>query len=276
MKGYFSLPLLRYNLKSRTKSFIVWSVASLCIFILIVVMFMNLLSSGLPDIVSNMLQSVPTSVSGEGGAAATPDFTDFGINFGACMQVMLIVGCVYACYLGASANSNGHGGDSDITFIYSMPISRMGAVITSFASQFITLAGYNIIVLLVSAAVMYSNNKADYLPEVLLAIGAFLLIQTVYMSLGFLFSTFMSSSTQASSVTAVTVAVTVLFGLVGSLATTLKPLTFLSPYKYISVYSIISGQEQMFFIGIVASILITIAALSVSCVRYDKKDFLLD
>ena len=275
MKGYFSLPLLGYNLKSRTRNFIVWSVASLCIFILIVVMFMNLLNSGLPDIVSDMLASMPLSFS-EGGAADTPDFKDFGVSFGACMQVMLIVGCVYACYLGASANSNGHGGDSDITFVYSMPVSRMGTVITSFVSQLVILAAYNVVVLMVSAAVMYSNNKLDYFPRILLAVGAFLLIQIVYMSLGFLFSTFMSSSSQASSVTAVTVAITVLFGFIGSLANALKALTFFSPYKYISVYSIISGQHQSFFVGIVAGILITIAALSVSCSRYDKKDFLLD
>lgn len=276
MNGYFSFPLLSYSLRSRTKNLIVWSFVSLCIFILIIVMFMNLLTAGLPDIISDMLSSLPTSLyGGTEGTGEVPDFTDFGVNFGLCMQLMLIVGCVYACYLGASSNSNSHG-DSDITFIYAMPVSRLCTVLTSFITQFVTLFVYNIVVLLVSLAVLYSNNQMAYFGKILLAVFAFLLIETVYLSIAFLCSTFMNSSSQASSISAVTVTATLVFGLVGSLSSSLKVLTFLSPYTYVSVYSIVSGGSKVFFIGIVASVLIILVALAVSCIRYDKIDFLLD
>ncbi len=271
MNGYFSFPLLGYNLKSRIKNFIIWSLVSLCLFILIVVMFTNLLNAGLPDFINDMFASV-TSAANQG---SLPDFTDFGVNFGFCMQLMLIVGCVYASYLGASANAGSHG-ENDITFVYSMPISRTCTVLTSFAAQFVTLFFYNIIVFLVSFAVIYSNNKMMYFGKILLAVAAFLLIETIYLSLSFLFSTFMNNSSQAASISAVTVTTTVVFGLIGSMSPALKLLTFLSPYSYISVYSIVAGESRLFLIGIAAGILISLLSVAISCIRYEKIDFLLD
>lgn len=275
MNGYFSFPLLSYNLKSRTKNFIIWALVSLCLFILIVVMFTNLLNAGLPDFINDMLASMPTSVSGGNEVGTLPDFTDFGVNFGVCMQLMLIVGCIYASYLGASANS-GSRGESDITFIYSMPLSRPCTVLTSFFAQLITLVFHNAIVLLVSLAVLYSNHKMMYIGRVLLAIAAFLLIEAIYLSLSFLFSTFMNNSSQAASISAVFVTITVVFSLIGSLSPALKLLTFLSPYSYISVSSIIVGESRLYLIGIAAGILISLLSVAISCIRYEKIDLLLD
>lgn len=274
MNGFFSLPLLGYNLKSRMRNFLIWSIISLCLFILTIVMFTNLLNAGLPDFLSDMLASFPTSP-GEDKSVLLPDFKDFGVNYGVCMQIMLIVGCVYASYLGASANT-GSRGDSDITFIYSLPVTRVCTVVTSFFAQFVTLFFYNIIVLLVSLAVLYSNNKMNYLGKILLAVAAFWLIELIYLSIAFLLSTFMNNSSQASSISAVVVTVTVMFGLIGSLAQSLKLLKALSPYTYVSVYAIVSGGERMFYIGIAAGLLITIISVVLSCIRYEKIDFLLD
>ncbi len=274
MNEYFSVPLLGYKLKGRTKNFIVWSTISLCLFILIVVMFSNLLSAGLPDFVSDMLASIPGSVSGSAGTA-TPDFKDFGVNFGVCMQLMLIVGCVYASYLGASANTNGRG-DSDITFVYSLPVSRVCAVLTSFVSQLAVLFCYNIVVAVVSAGVLYANNKMSFIGKVFLAVGAFMLIEIIYLAISFLLATFMNSGSQASSISAVVVTVTVLFGLLGSLSKALSVLKVLSPYTYISVFGIIAGESRMYLVGIAAGLLITVTSLVLSVARYNRIDLTLD
>lgn len=275
MNGYFSLPLLGYNLRLRTKNFLLWSLVSLCLFILIIVMFSNLLSAGLPDFVSDMLASIPATVSGDSSSENLPDFKDFGVNFGVCMQIMLIVGCVYASYLGASANTASRG-DNDITFIYSLPVTRVCTVLTSFVAQFVVLIFYNVVVLVISLGVLYSNNKMSYLGKIILAVVAFLLIELIYLSVSFLLSTFMNSSSQSSSISAVIVTVTVLFGLIGSMSPALKVLKFLSPYTYVSVYAIVSGGSRMFYVGIAAGILIALISLVVSCARYEKIDFLLD
>lgn len=275
MNGYFSFPLLGYNLRLRTKNFLLWSLVSLCLFILIIVMFSNLLSAGLPDFVSDMLASIPATVSGDQSAGELPDFKDFGVNFGVCMQLMLIVGCVYASYLGASANTASRG-DNDITFIYSLPVTRVCTVLTSFVAQFVVLIFYNVVVLVISLGVLYSNNKMSYLGKIILAVVAFLLIELIYLSVSFLLSTFMNSSSQSSSISAVIVTVTVLFGLIGSMSPALKVLKFLSPYTYVSVYAIVSGGSRMFYVGIAAGILIALISLVVSCARYEKIDFLLD
>ena len=192
MNDYFSMPLLGYKIKGRTKNIIIWSTISLCLFILIIVMFSNMLSAGLPDFISDMLASVPGSVSGSSGPVETPDFKDFGVNFGLCMQLMLIVGCIYASYLGASAHTNGRG-DSDVTFVFSLPVSRICAVLTSYAAQLATLFFYNVVTALVSVAVLYANNKMSYLGRVFLAVGAFFLIEIIYLSISFLLATFMNS-----------------------------------------------------------------------------------
>lgn len=275
MNDVFSMTLLGYKLRGRTKNFLVWSTISLCLFILIIVMFSNLLSAGLPDFISDMLASMPGAVSGSSDGSQTPDFKDFGVNFGVCMQLMLIVGCIYASYLGASANTNGRG-DSDVTFVYSLPVSRVCAVLTSFAAQLATLFFYNIVVALVSLAVIYSNNKMNYLGRIFLAVGAFMLIEIIYLAISFLLATFMNSGSQASSISAVVVTVTILFGLIGSMATTLSLLKILSPYTYISVFGIISGESRMYLIGIAAGLLMTVISLVLSCVRYDKIDLILD
>ncbi len=275
MNEYFSMPMLGYKLRGRTKNFLVWSTISLCLFILIIVMFSNLLSAGLPDFVTDMVASMPGAVSGEAGAVNTPDFKDFGVNFGVCMQLMLIVGCIYASYLGASANTNGRG-DSDITFIYSLPVSRVCAVLTSFAAQIATLFFHNIVVALVGVAVLYSNNKMDYIGRVFLAVGAFFLIEIIYLAISFLLATFMNSGSQASSISAVVVTVTVLFGIIGSMADTLGALKILSPYTYISVFGIISGESRMYVLGIAAGLLMAVVSLVISVVRYDRIDLILD
>ena len=275
MNEYFSLAMLGYKLKGRTKTFLVWSVISLCLFILIIVMFSNLLSAGLPDIVSDMLASMPGSVSGSGEPIQTPDFKDFGVNFGVCMQLMLIVGCVFASYLGASANTNGRG-DNDITFIYSLPVSRMCAILTSYTAQVVTLFFYNIVVALVSLAVLYSNNKMNYLGRVALAVLAFFLVEIIYLSISFLLATFMNSGSQASSISAVVVTITVMFGLIGSLSSALGALKILSPYMYVSVFAIIAGESRLYLIGIAAGVLMTIASVVISCMRYNKIDLILN
>lgn len=275
MNDYFSAPLLGYKLRGRAKNFLIWSTISLCLFILIVVMFSNLLSAGLPDFVSDMMASIPGAVTGNGGNASTPDFKDFGVNFGVCMQLMLIVGCVYASYLGASANTNGRG-DSDITFVYSLPVSRMCGVLTSFVAQLFVLLFYNIVVAVVSIGVLYSNNKMTYIGKVFLAVGAFMLIEIIYLAISFLLATFMNSGSQASSISAVVVTVTILFGLIGSMSAALGALKVLSPYSYISVFGIISGESRMYVVGIAAGLLMTVISLVISCARYDKIDLILD
>ncbi|MBQ3692697.1 MAG: ABC transporter permease subunit [Clostridia bacterium] len=272
MNGLFSPALLGYNLKARMRNFIIWSVISLCLFILIIVMFTNLLNAGLPDLLADMLASFPTA-GGADKSVLLPDFKDFGVNIGVCLQIMLIVGCIYASYLGASANTGGRG---DITFIYSLPVTRVCTVLTSFFAQIVTLFFYNIIVFLVSLGVLYSNNKMSYLGKIILAVIGFLLVELVYLSIAFLLSTFMNNSSQASSISAVVVTVTVLFGLIGSLARSLRLLKALSPYTYVSVYAIVSGSDRMFYVGIAAGLLITIISLVLSCIRYEKIDFLLD
>ena len=273
MNSIFSLPLLGYDLKSRTRNFILWSVISLCLFILTIVMFSNLLGAGLPEFLADMLASFPTAP-GEDKSLELPDFKDFGVNFGICMQIMLIVGCIYASYLGASANS-GARGESDITFIYSLPVTRVCTIVTSFFAQIVLLFFYNIIVFLVSLAVLYSNNKMNYLGKIVLAAAAFLLVEIIYLSIAFLLATFMNNSSQASSISAVVVTVTIMFGLIGSMANSLKILKALSPYSYVSVYSIVTGGESMFYLGIAAGLLISIVSLLISCARYEKIDFLL-
>ena len=82
MNEYFSMPMMGYKLRGRTKNFLVWSTISLCVFILIIVMFSNLLSAGLPDFISDMMASMPGLSSDSGAIVETPDFKDFGVNFG--------------------------------------------------------------------------------------------------------------------------------------------------------------------------------------------------
>ena len=204
MSDFLSMPLLSYDLKSRRRNFIVWMIISVCLFILIVVMFTNLLNAGLPEFIGDMLSSVPTSVSGGEKPADLPDFKDFGVNFGVCMQLMLIVGCIYASYLGASANT-GSRGDNDITFIYSMPVSRVCTVLTSYFAQIVILLFYNIAVFAVALGVLYSNHKMNFTGRIALAVLAFMLIEIIYLSISFLLSTFMNTSSQAASISAVIV-----------------------------------------------------------------------
>lgn len=275
MNEYFSFTLLGYKLRSRTKNFLIWTTISLCFFILIVVMFSNLLSAGLPEFIRDMANSMPGAVTGTGGNQESIDFNDFGVNFGVCLQIMLIVGCVYASYLGASANTNGRG-DSDVTFVYSLPISRTCAVLTGFIAQFVTLFFHNIVVALMSIAVLYSNNKMTFLGKVLLAIGAFLLIEIIYLAISFLLATFMNSGSQASSISAVVVTITILFGILGSMAKSLGLLKILSPYSYISIFGIITGESRLYVIGIAAGLLMTVVSLVLSCVRYDQIDLIMD
>ena len=273
MNEVFSMSLLGYKIRGRLKNFLMWSAVSLGLFILIIVMFSNLLSAGLPEFVSDLISSMPGA--DKDNVIETPDFKDFGVNFGVCMQLMLIVGCIYASYLGASAHSNGRG-DSDVMFVYSLPVSRVCAVLTSFAAQFVTLILYDIVVTAVSLAVLYSNNKMEYLGKVMIAVAAFVLIELVYLSIAFLLATFMNSGSQAASISAVVVTLTIIFGIIGSMSKSLAVLKLLSPYSYVSMLGIVTGETGLYFVGIAAGLLITLLTLVISCMRYTRIDILID
>ena len=103
-----------------------------------------------------------------------------------------------------------------------------------------------------------------------------MLIEIIYLAISFLLATFMNSGSQASSISAVVVTVTILFGIIGSMAKSLSVLKILSPYTYISVFGILAGQSRMYLVGIAAGLLMTIISLVISCVRYDKIDLILD
>ena len=77
-------------------------------------------------------------------------------------------------------------------------------------------------------------------------------------------------------ITAVVVTITILFGVLGSMAKTLAILKIFSPYSYISVFGIITGESRLYVVGIAAGLLMTVISLVLSCSRYNQIDLILD
>lgn len=236
-------------------------------------LYPKLSSSSIGDIINEMIGAFPAGLRAQFGLDMLPDFTYFGHYLAACMQVLLIIGCVYAAYLGTSALIR-YESNRSIIFLCAQPVSRTAIVLSTLAAKMTLLLLYEGGVFLVC----YLMGRELTVEAFLYNEGlwrlflAFFLIQLIYLCIGLLLSAFLSHSNQAAAAAIALLLATMLFGILGSAVQGLSWMRMLSPYCYFEAYPLLQSDGVLPGLLAVICILLCVLCTILTCVRYDTKE----
>lgn len=265
----------RNCLKKGLASMMICFILSGVLLLLTLFFYPNVAQSGLKEALQEMMQAFPTEMLQQFGLNNIPDFLDYNHYLSAAMQIQLLIGCVFAAYLGVSSLIRLES-DHSMIFLYSQPISRLSIVYNELLCQLSLIMLYNIgiflIVYLMSAA--FVTQAGLFLLLVLRVFFAFLLIELLYLCIGFFLSCCLSHSSQCTSTAFTLFLFTLLFGLLSGLVPGFGFLRFLSPYFYFQVYPLLSG-DPMELSYILICLLVSLGSVGGCAFRYRRKDFCL-
>jgi ABC-2 type transport system permease protein len=265
----------RHCLKKGIAGMMICFILSGGLLLLTLFFYPNVAQSGLKEAMQEMMQAFPAEMLQRFGLNNIPDFSDYHHYLAAAMQIQLLIGCMFASYLGASSLIRFES-DHSMIFLYSHPISRFSIVYNKLICQLCLMTLYNIgiflIVYLMSAAFVAETGL--FLLLVLRVFFAFWLVHLLYLCAGFFFSSCLSHSSQCSSIAFLLFLFSLLFGLLSGLVPGFGFLRFLSPYFYFQVYPLLMG-DPMALSYILVCLLVSLGSVAACAFRYQRKDFYL-
>lgn len=263
------------DLRRQLKSIFVWVVIALVLVVFAGFMFSSIETSGMPELLNDMMTSLPEELLNSVNLNILPDFSDHAAVFGIMSQWILVIACIYACYVGAASLVK-FSCDSSVNFLYAQPISRTALVITRYVSHFVGIIIYNIFlffILWVYADMIGLPNSASMAFTV---VSVFVLTEFLFYSVGFVASAFLRTLSSAASFGFGVFIFTYAIACFGRFMPKLDAAVYVCPYEYFSVYSLCVGGYTF---PTVTAILAVVFALflfvcgSMIFVQKDIKDY---
>lgn len=263
----------RRSLKNGLSNMMLCFIFSGALLLLTLSFYPQIASSGLRESIEEITQAFPSEMLRWFGLDRIPDFTVYEHYLSGALQVQLLIGCVFSAFLGTTALIR-YESEHTIVFLYAQAISRFSIVGTKLLCQLTLLALYNagifLIVYLVSAA--FVAQAGLFLLAVLRIFLAFLLVELLYLCIGFFLSGCLSHSSQSLSTALMLVIATLLFGMMSGMFSGLGFLQYFCPYLYFQVYSLFSGGFMSFPYLLICLFFSLICAAGCG-ILYQKKDF---
>lgn len=265
MNNVFSPHLFEYNLRGRVKGLAIWFVSAACTLAFMVLLASLIIKSGMPDFVGEMLTALPDELSQNFKLESLPSFGDYRVDLGLCLQALMILGSIYACYLGISSIKTSED-DGTLIFAYSQGLSRVCIVITHYIVCAVVLILFNAGLFCLSMWIGLSNHVPELLAIIMHSFVAMLITELLYMAVGILISTFMRDITRCASTAMGIFLLTFFMGTFGYYTDTLSFLKVLGPYHYYSPYMFCTinaefDTSRAVLIAFAAIVFVALAAL---------------
>ncbi len=267
---FLSTPIFGQDLRCRVSSILKWLVFTVIATLGIYLLIYNLYISGIPDFVNDLLISLPDEIRALIYIEKIPDFSNVTFDYAVCMQVLLIIGCGYACYLGCSSflvNKN----NGTLKYIHSLPITRTCVVITRFFAQVTILIIYDILLVFLNIWIASGLNVSSFIFNIPNIFCAMLMGELFFLSLGFAISCIVKFQS-----TPYTFAFgSLLFCLVMDILYKLFSKEILSDLVLIShysVYNIIMNNTNISFMTAFTSIIFCLLSVLISSLIYKYKE----
>lgn len=271
MNRIFSPHIYEYTLRGRIKGLIIWFFSASCTLALLVLLFNLFISSGMPDFVGEMMTALPKDLTQNFYIDALPDLGDYRVNLGLCLQAVMMIGSVYACYLGISSiitcKSNG-----TLVFGYSQGLSKPCMVISDYISCATVLLLFNMGIFCLSMWIGLSDNAPELTAIILKSFLTMFVSELVFLAVGMFFSSFMTDISACASFALGFFLVTFALGTLGNYMSMFSFLKVFSPYHYFSPYMFSNFNVQVDTDKLVLSFAEIILLTALTCLKQHKSD----
>ncbi|MEG0691715.1 MAG: ABC transporter permease subunit [Oscillospiraceae bacterium] len=267
--------IFKLEFKSQLHSMLVWGCILSLTLIGLISLFPAMQNDAMKALTDAKLQSLPPAVLAAFGLTEMTDFTILTNYFSVMIQYINMAICVYAATLGATALIKEET-DGTIEYLYAQPVTRfdivrekMLASVCAFAILPLLMGGISCILLAI-----VNKGKIPYmelLEDVALTFSGLFFAGIVFMSIGFLASTLLKTSKQATPFALGAVFGTFLIGVVSAMIKDLEFLVIFSPLDTVSPNKL---MEKGFDIGgVLVGVILILTCSALSFFIYNKKDF---
>lgn len=265
--------IIKVEFKSQFKGLMIWTSSVAAMFIMFIAFFPSMKNSQMQQLMGAKLDALPKAMLQAFNLNVLPNFADLLQYFAYCAQYLTMAGAIYASILGVSSLIKEES-EGTIEFLYAKPVSRKTIVTSKLLGNLALLLCFNIIIFIVCAISCFfvAPKGYSFIPNLLLIIISGLIIEIIYFSIGFAFSTLISSLRGASSCALGIFFITYILGIFSGVVEKLEFLKYLSPYKYMLPSEVIRKGYSLQSIYILLTILIIALSIAFTYFKYDRKD----
>jgi len=255
------------ELKAYRNSTIIW-IASLS---LLVVVFLSMFPIFTKDVevTRKLLESIPPAMASAVGLSIDSLFTIYGF-FSWLLTFITVAGAVQAMNLGVGVLSKEETGKT-ADFLLTKPISRKKIITSKLLAITLLIFVTNVIFCIVAFTTATVVSSAEFnITTFLLLAMKLVLVQIIFLSLGFLISVIIQKIKSSIAISLPTVFMFFIIGMLGELLD-LKEIRYISPFKFFDSSYIIShnSYEPRYLI---ITLIFAVIAITFAYLRYIKKD----
>jgi ABC-2 type transport system permease protein len=272
MNQFFIPALYRKSVKSGVLGLLIWFLVLGGVFSLALLLFPKIATSGMSQTLADVMQAFPKELLDEFHLDKIPDFRDYVFYFSLCAQGLLILGGLYASYLGAVSLVRLQS-DHSVVLVYSQPVGRAGIVTSQFCAGATLLVCFytGLFALAFYTSAGFVDRLGEFAGRLALLMLAQLLVGLIYYSVGFLFSAFLSHRAQSPAMALGLLLTTLLFGIMGGAMDGLEWMEYAAPYRYFSVNGLLSGEGIPAPLPLICAALVLLS-VSLSAIHFARKE----
>ena len=270
MASVFSFTIYRKGLKRALPGLVIWLMISAALLALALLFFPTLVQSGLHETVTEAVGAFPEDLLETFGLSQLPDFTDYTYYLTWVLQIVFLIGCLYAAWLGAVSMVKLESDDT-LLMIYAQPVWRCGIVISRLLCRATLLLIYQAVLFLLTQSLGGELVMDPSFGGGLLRVFAsFYLVELLYLCIGALLSLFLGHVSHAAAAAFGLLLITVLFGIASMAVPGMSWMGLLSPYGAFPVSTLLVSQGEAVVYWVLAACCLFFSTLV--CVRFHFKD----
>lgn len=255
------------ELRCYRKSTLIWATSFSMLAVIFLLMFPAFTNDA--ELSKQILSNLPLAVRAALGVSLQTFFTVYGF-FAYILTFASVAGAIQAMNLGVAVLSKEES-DKTIDFLLTKPVSRTRVITSKLAATVCLLLFSNVVfssVALVSAKLISTASFSS--KTFLLVSGTLLLVQIMFLALGFLLSVIIP---KIKSVIAVTLPTVFTFFIIGTLGSIIgnDSVKYISPFKFYDFNYIIEHNIYEIKYLVIEAIFVVIAIVA-SYIIYIKKD----
>lgn len=260
--------LFMRELIASRRSLIIWCAGILALIAIGVGKYAGLSASD--QALNELVAKMPKAIRGFMGGSDF-DLSQASGYYGVIFSYLLLLAAIHAAMIGSNILAKEER-DRTAEFLLVKPVSRYLVVGAKLGASLCSILLLNVVTWGISVVSMKQLGDEESLTlAITLLMAGMLMIQLLFLSIGFVLSAGLTNAKHASMITTSIVLLTYLLAVGINMADNLNGLAFLTPFKYVDAAGIINGGGLSIAYSTV-SLLVAIILFGLSFVYYKKRD----
>ncbi len=257
------------ELKSHSRSLIIWSVA-LILFVSMAMVKYDATSS-VGGGMNELIKAMPKAFQSMLGLGYFDINSPIGF-FGATFIYLMLLGAIHGAMLGANILS-AEERDKTSEFLMVKPITRNMIVLSKMCAALVIIIIFNVVVSLASIFVVngYGKGGETFTNDILLLMVGFFVVELIFFFIGFFLSTVLRRSKFAPSLVTSILLITFILSVLADMFDKVKWFRYFSPFAYFDP-KVLLGFLDPNIVQIGIGLISVIVLGSLSFVFYNKRD----